>query len=365
MKSLYFCDGVLGRFGGGRIAGVMSCVVMAGVAVAAPPPPARFSEEAQSLFAMATSRYFLNGTISNPVKMEDALLVKIGGMDDTPLKQVAGNLSDLLANQKQQMVQAKKLGQPVKEEDQPAREITLADVAAEPDGEPTLEMLNEGTELLIQGHKYSRSLRAQVAEICKRDQPKVAPVAAPLEITFVAPGCLQIVNNSTLTLHHCVMTTSSTMFPDLLVTHEPGAAQPAATGTKEERRIQSGRAMLLGQQAMRDERGFFTYLPELRGGEVLKIPFCDIRSLAGVKEVKLSFWSDESSSENAVVRGLLEYRQQAYADAKLWQESHKGDRALRWNDPLITNEKLEIPQSYSRDAKGTKLDHQPETSGWQ
>ncbi|MDB6078302.1 MAG: hypothetical protein JWO82_2049, partial [Akkermansiaceae bacterium] len=46
-------------------------------------------------------------------------------------------------------------------------------------------------------------------------------------------------------------------------------------------------------------------------------------------------------------------------------QAHAGERVslFRKDDPLTTNEKLEMPQSYSRDAKGTKLDHQPETTG--
>jgi hypothetical protein len=311
----------------------------------------RFGEEALALFAPATSRYFLNGTLQVPTVASAEEISRYGQSEDPTVREAAALFATLQGNEGQQSVQAKKIADRLSGHvsEKPAAPI-LGDSGPDTNAAEAQSTINESTELIIEHHRLGRELRAKVAAIAKRDQPKGAIVTSPLRVSFVAPGAISIINASTGSLNHCIVTTSTTMYSNsgAIDTRRVGIVVDAASAG--EMKILTARAAELNKQAITGERGFLTYLPKLRGGETLLIPFCDLESLPSAQSVRLSFWSDETTSDDVTVGGLVDFRKKMYDDANFHPREGGGELSgLRAGDPLVTNEKLSLKPIIARD----------------
>jgi len=307
---------------------VFAALAMSGAVLEAGESP-RFSDEVLELFATGSTRYFLNEHLSADPGDPLPHLRHLGDSADPLVVKGAGLCDGLRSNVTYQAEQNQRL----------LDEIT--GVTPTEDADPFLVVSNECTRAANEGRRLSRELRAKVAEICQRDQPKGAAVSPSLKVIFQPPGILLVTNTSTKPLNHCAITTSTTMYPDTapvpFLNVKPKGQLPA--GSPELQKREAARAAQLNKIAVNEERGFFVYVPKLAGGESVAVPFCDLTCLAAAHEVKLSFWSDEGSSAEAIVGGLVDFRQKAYNETKLWEEAGKQQPAYAnqkfWEDPLL------------------------------
>lgn len=327
-------------------------------------PPARFPEDATTLFSAVSTQYWLNyepGRAANFDSRPD--LDRLAGTSDPLLKEAvkaavalddnkkARKEREALLTAKMNLMAIGLWDQILGGYDMNTLEGLACRLEQGIDGANTFADINALSELEVDWHKLRGTLRQKVTALAKRDQPKVEVLPNDVDVEFVMPGFLCITNRTGKTLHRCVFATTTAMIPpqDVVQGQVIAAGVPLLIGFSEQFAAQAALQVRLRANLAGAERSGVTYAPVLRDRESICIPFCDAGTIWGTAAVRLSLWTDEFTGEDALIPGLQGLKDELAMEEQARRQREQGEAGRGGQAPGNFNGRVNLRPKIRRD----------------
>ena len=345
VRALGFLTGALFWFAGA-----------AGVRAQSASAVARFTTEEQTLFETISLGYALGPKfLANPHDPAEALPFLQSA--NSRLRAVAGSVSNVvylhtLARAAQQATQQRIAGQvPVMQGFMLGMGVNAFASWVSGDDGPGLREMAQGVEWASDAVNLQNSVNAQYAiayltlgvyHVLGQQLAAIGTrpwsgetvagnlVVVKLDSAAGPLGFVDVINTSTNTLHHCLLTTQAAMdtrrlesvgaMEDLF--GELGMRLVGFSGDLADASVRAGRMLRLVAWV---DRNFMAYVPEFPRHERVRLRLCEPGNFYLVFSAEVSFWTDEVSGENRMVPNI--YATKVAAETRRRQAALAAQRA--------------------------------------